>query len=231
MAVRAIIFDLDGTLADTERLHFEAFKVVLRSYEIEISNADYFSRLVGYDDRDCFTRLLHEHHKPVSNSLISELIAKKTAVYQATVAEQQVLFPGAAEFVVECAHRFPLALVTGTLSAEAEMILRRAQIREFFAAIVAAEDVEHGKPAPDGFNAALARLSYVLRPHPPLAAAECLAIEDSGVGIVAARRAGMRVLAVAQTVSESELAAADLVRPSVAETNLDEVLRSLAALD
>jgi beta-phosphoglucomutase len=231
MAVRAIIFDLDGTLADTEQLHFEAFNAVLRPHEIEISHADYFSRLIGYNDRDCLTLLLREHRKPASEVLIGELIAQKTAVYQATIAERQVLFPGAAEFVRCCAHRFPLALVTGTLRAEAELILRKGEIRGLFADIVAADDVEHGKPEPDGFNAALGRLGYILRPRPPLLAAECLAIEDTAAGIEAARRAGMHVLAVAQTVSASKLAAADFVRPSLAETNLDEVLRLLAARD
>lgn len=231
MAVRAIIFDLDGTLADTEQIHFEAFNAVLRPHEIEIARTDYFNRLIGYDDRDCFTVLLGEHRKPAGEALIGELIAQKTAVYQAIVAERQVLFPGAAEFVRCCAHRFPLALVTGTLRAEAELILRKAEIRTLFADIVAAEDVEHGKPEPDGFNAALGRLGYILRPHPALLAAECLAIEDTAAGIEAARRAGMRVLAVAQTVSASKLAAADFVRPSLAETNLDEMLRALAVRD
>jgi beta-phosphoglucomutase len=231
MAVRAIIFDLDGTLADTEQLHFEAFNAVLRPYGIEIPRADYFRRLIGYNDRDCFTLLLREHEKPAREALVGELIAQKTGVYQAIVAERQVLFPGAAEFVRSCANRFPLALVTGTLRAEAEMILRKAEIRGLFADILAAEDVELGKPEPDGFNMALGRLGYILRPHPPLLAAECLAIEDTAAGIEAARRAGMRVLAVAQTVSPSELAAADLVRPSLLETNLNEVLQLLAAND
>ena len=109
------------------------------------------------------------------------------------------------------------------------MILHKAGIRALFADIVAAEDVELGKPEPDGFNLVLGRLGYILRPHPPLLAAECLVIEDTAAGIEAARRAGMRILAVAQTVTASALTAADLVRPSLFETNLDEVLRWLAA--
>lgn len=231
MAVRAVIFDLDGTLADTEQLHFESFNAVLRPHGIEISRADYFNRLVGFDDRDCFTFLLREHRKHASDILVGELIAQKAAVYQAIIAEQQVLFPGAAEFVRCCADRFPLGLVTGTLRAEAESILRKAQLRDLFTDIVAAEDVEHGKPAPDGFNAALGRLGFILRPHPSIVPAECLAVEDTPAGIEAARRAGMRVMAVAQTVAASKLAAADLVRPSLAETNLDEVLGVLTAMD
>jgi beta-phosphoglucomutase len=231
MAVRAIMFDLDGTIADTELLHFQAFNMVLRPHGIEIRRPDYFSRLVGYDDHDCFALLLQEHRRVADEILIGELIAHKTGVYQATIAEREVLFPGAAEFVQRCAERFPLSLVTGTLRAEAEMILGKAQLHALFADIVAAEDVERGKPAPDGFNAALGRLGFIIRPRPPIAAVECLAIEDTEAGIEAAQQAGMRVLAVAQTVAASKLAAADLVRPSLAATDLDEVLRLLSVLD
>src|SRR5438445_1391361 len=115
MAIRAIIFDLDGTLADTERLHFEAFNSVLQAEGIEIVRADYFSRLIGYNDHDCFALLLREHRRPDDEGLIGQLITQKTAVYQGIVAERELLFPGAAEFVHRCAERFPLALVTGTL--------------------------------------------------------------------------------------------------------------------
>jgi len=229
MAIRAVIFDLDGTLADTERLHFEAFNTVLRADGIEVTPADYFSRLIGYDDYDCLTLLLREHRRPASEARICELIAHKTAVYQAIIAERDVLFPRAAEFVRRCADRFPLALVTGTLRAEAEMILRKARIRELFAATVAAEDVKRGKPAPDGFLAAVNRLQAIVRPLPPLEVSECLAIEDTRAGVVAAQRAGMCVLAVAHTAAPSELAAAQVVRPSLAEVDLDEVLRLVAS--
>jgi len=230
MAVRAIIFDLDGTLADTEELHFEAFNAVLTQRAIEISRPDYFSRLIGYDDRDCFGLLLREHRMATDATKIAELIAQKTSLYQAMIAERQVLFPGADEFVRRCACRFPLALVTGALRTETEMILQKARLLELFAAIVTAEDVEHGKPSPDGFDAALGRLGYILPPHSALVAGECVVVEDTPAGIEAARRAGMRVLAVAQTVAESELLAADLIRPSLAETDLDEILRLLAGL-
>ena len=79
MQVRAIIFDLDGTLADTEKLHFEAFNYVLRARGIELTKADYFSRLVGRNDHDCFALLLREHRVPANETRISELIAHKSA--------------------------------------------------------------------------------------------------------------------------------------------------------
>jgi HAD superfamily hydrolase (TIGR01509 family) len=220
--IRAILFDLDGTLADTEQLHFEAFREVFAGENIEVTRDEYFSRLIGYNDRDCFTVVLREHQADATR--VSALMDKKAALYQAMIAGRDVLCPGAEEFVRKCAERFPLMIVTGTLRAEAEMILGRAKLRALFADVIAAEDVERGKPEPDGFLAALGRLGFILRPRPSLRAEECLVIEDTAAGIEAAHRAGMRVLAVCYTMPATDLAAAEIVRPSFLQTNLDDIL-------
>ena len=132
MTIRAITFDLDGTLSDTEPLHFEAFNEVMRSAGIEIPREDYFSRLIGLNDHDCFDTLLREQGQEASEAAIARLIELKAKVYGAMIAQRDVIFPGAADFVRRCAERFPLMLVTGTLHAEAEAILRRAKLRDLF---------------------------------------------------------------------------------------------------
>src|SRR5579875_44040 len=228
--IRAIILDLDGTLADTEPIHFPAFAEVLASVGIELTREDYFARLIGYHDRDCFTVVLTERGRAADEAAIAALVARKAAVYQKLIAERDVLYPGAAEFVRRCAERFPLAIATGTLRVEADMILRRAGLKELFVDIVAAEDVEHGKPAPEIFITALGRLGFILRSRPPIEPAECLVIEDTVAGVRAARAAGMRVLGLAQSAGQSELAEADLVRQSLAATDLDDILRRLSTV-
>jgi beta-phosphoglucomutase len=227
MSIRAIAFDLDGTLSDTEPLHFEAFAEVVRPAGIDLPREEYFSRLIGLNDRDCFAALLREHGRDADEARVTDLIERKAAVYGAMIADRDVLYPGADAFVRQCAERFPLILVTGTLHAEAETILRRANLRRLFVDIIAAEDTARGKPEPDGFLAALGRLGFILRPHPSIVAAECLAIEDTAAGVEAARRAEMKVLAICQTTTEDNLRAADIVRPTIEATDLDEVLRKL----
>jgi beta-phosphoglucomutase len=225
--IRAVIFDLDGTLVDTEPIHFAAFNEVLRADGIEIAFGEYCARLIGLNDRDCFSTVLRENRKDAGEQHVADLTARKTFVYQAMVAERDVVYAGAEKFVRDCAQRFPLMIATGTLRAEAEAILRHAGLRELFLDIIAAEDVERGKPEPDGFIAALGRIGFLLRQRDPVLADECLAVEDNRVGIEAAHRAGMKVLALCHMTPASELAAADVVRNSISDLDLDDVLHAL----
>lgn len=230
--LRALIFDFDGVVADNEPAHFAAFQHVLREIDLPLTEADYYDKYLGYDDKGCFAAVLAAHGRPAPHGLIEDLAARKARTYLDRIKQHLVIFPGVRELVREAATRYRLAIASGALRHEIEFILDQAGIRKEFEHITSAEVVTRGKPDPEGYLHALASLN---RSTPPgqakLAAAECLVIEDSIPGVLAARAAGMKVLAVANTHATQDLREADAVTPTLAEVNLDELADRLFPKD
>jgi HAD superfamily hydrolase (TIGR01509 family) len=127
-------------------------------------------------------------------------------------------FPGARELVQSLAAEVPVAIASGALRSEIEHILEGAGLRVHFTAIVGAEDVEHGKPHPEPYLTAMARL---YSKAPGLRPEQCVVVEDTMTGIASALAAGMKVVGVAQTYPAEELRAAHLVVDSVAALDLE----------
>ena len=219
LVLRALAFDFNGVLVNDEPLHLSLFQRVLGEEGLELRVADYYKRFLGFDDRDCFAAVFSEAGRTVPSSHLSRLIARKASYYQDAVRKDGYpFFPGAVELVREAASELPLVLVSGALRDEIEGALRQAGLEGAFRQLVTAEDVDRGKPDPEGYVLAIAALnaepplpSRLIHPH------ECAAIEDSPAGLEAAAAAGLRTLGVAQTYPEGALAGAELVVRSVAE--------------
>lgn len=220
--LRAIIFDFDGVIADTEPLHFAGFQQVLHDQGITLTESDYYARYLGYDDKGCFAAALSTHQRPAPRTVIDELVARKSQVYLESIQHHLVIFPGVREFVRDVAARYPLAIASGALRHEIELILECAGIRKEFQHITSSEDVTRGKPDPQGFLHALAALNRN-QPGSPISNADCLVIEDSIPGIRGARAAGMKVLAVANTHTVQDLHEADAIVHCLEEVRLGEL--------
>ncbi|WP_447977211.1 HAD family hydrolase [Candidatus Nitrospira bockiana] len=226
--MRAIIFDFDGVIADSEPIHFAVFQRVLGEQGLFLSKEEYYADYLGYDDKGCFEAFLRTRGQPATPSIIDELVRRKAAAYMDYITQHLVIFPGVREFVRGAAARYPLAICSGALRHEIEYILDAADIRKAFAHITSAEDVRRGKPDPEGFLHALASLNR-LRHGAPLAAADCLVIEDSLPGIRGAHAAGMKVAAVANTHPLEELREADVTLRSLEDTTALALERRLWA--
>ena len=220
--LRAIIFDFDGVIADTEPLHFAALRQVLASIDISLTETEYYTDYLGFDDRGCFLAALQSHQRQASLALLGELMDRKAHAYLSAVKEHLAIFPGVRELVHDATTRYPLAIASGALRNEIELILEEAGLRKAFLHITSAEDVTRGKPAPEPFLHAMAALNRQLA-QPALTPDDCLVIEDSLPGIRAARAAGMKVLAVANTHTVQDLGEADAITDSLANTSISDL--------
>ena len=213
--LRAVIFDFNGIIVDDEPIHFELFQRVLNEEGINLNEQDYYDRYLGFDDRGAFSTAYREHGRGLSQSKLAQLIERKAAYYREDIKSKMRVFPGVQTLIPELAKELPLAIASGALRNEIEIILSGIGLFAHFRAIVSAEDVTRGKPEPEIFLKALAQLNVAFSHDPPIVPAECLVIEDSKEGIRGARRAGMKCLAVTNSHPAELLDEADSIVDSL----------------
>jgi HAD superfamily hydrolase (TIGR01509 family) len=213
MAARALAFDFNGTLSDDEPVLFAIFSELFAELGRPLSKEEYFGSLVGLSDPEIVRVWLGEDHPELET-----VLAERVSRYKATVADGSTVRPEVREAVLYAAERVPVAVVSGALRAEVEPVLAVAGLSEAVAAVVTADDVQRGKPDPEGYLAALALLDRGLR------AEDVTAFEDTEAGVAAAKAAGMRCVAVLGTLAPERLALADEIAPAL---NLEAVRRAL----
>jgi beta-phosphoglucomutase len=210
-----VVFDFDGVIADTERLHLTAFRSAFSPHGWTIDEAVYFDRYLGCDDRGLVVMYAREHGLALSDELIWQLVEAKTHAFDEGLEAGRMLFPQARPCIERLGGRFSLGIASGAAKAEIVKILDAADLRRHFPVIVAADDVFETKPHPEPYLMAAQQLGVDPR--------ACLAIEDSPPGLAAAHAAGMRTVGITNTVSRTQLARADRVID-----NLDELTLELA---
>jgi beta-phosphoglucomutase len=218
--LRAVIFDFNGIIVDDEPIHFELFQRVLNEEGISLTEEDYYARYLGFDDRGAFTAAYREHARSLSQSKLAQLIERKAAYYREDIKTKMRVFPGVEMLIPDLARKLPLAIASGALRNEIEIILSSIGLFNQFRAIVSAEDVTRGKPEPEIFLKALAQLNTFLNGAPAIGAAECLVVEDSKEGVRGARRAGMKCLAVTNSHPAELLQDADSIVDSLEGVSL-----------
>jgi beta-phosphoglucomutase len=201
-----ILFDFNGVIVDDESQHCDALIATLAEYGYALDRKTYYRDYLGFDDRECFRFTFERIGHSQDESALRQAIARKHSQYERAIRSTMRLVPGATEFVESAAlDGFQLAIVSGALRSEIELVLDLAGLRPHFAEIVAAEDVGVCKPDPQGYNRAREMLD--------LAPARCVVIEDSLPGLNAARAAGMRCVMLTTSHPEDACATADMVWP------------------
>ena len=206
--LKAIIFDFDGVIADSENLHYEAFKQTFLLHGFEFPRQDYWDSYLGFTDSEVFEQAGTKYN--VEYNLSAQgLIDQKAEIFDRLARTTSSVYPGISDFIRDLlAAGKRCAICSGAIMSdinavfEIEKIATGEDMAILFETIVTAEHVSRGKPAPDGYLLAAKQLNDL---GEPLKISECLVIEDSVWGLMSARDAGMKTLAVTNTYPAEQL--------------------------
>ena len=204
--IRGVLFDLDGTLADTEPLQWEAYRRALRPFGVDVGMEEYRRHWIaaeGGAEYACTTYRL-----PID---ADELRRRKMVEYHALIGGGVPPRPGARAVLERLAPHHRLALATNSVRAEVTMVLGHLGLADLFQAVVAREDYATPKPAPDAYRTAARALG--------LSPSECVVIEDTARGVQAGVAAGCIVVALATELTWDN----DFTAAARRVTGLDEV--------
>lgn len=184
--IHAILFDLDGTIIDSELIAFKSIMDCYDQWGIKISKAD-ASSVVGKKWEVAFSFLFKKYVLPVSEEQASKIILQR---YKERIQKEVAIVPGVVEAIEFFAKEkgLKLALVSGSRRDDILWALTKLNVKHHFEVILGAEDYPNSKPAPDGYEMAMKALG--VKPE------ACLVLEDSTAGIASGHAAGAKVLAI-----------------------------------
>ncbi|MEU8781046.1 HAD family phosphatase [Streptomyces sp. NPDC048637] len=199
-----VIFDLDGTLVDSEPNYYEAGRRLLADYGVRDFSWEHHTRFIGIGTRETLETLRREFGL---DAPVEELLAGKNRTYLELARAHTEVFPEMRVFVERLsAAGHPMAVASGSSPAAIEAVLAGTGLDALLTTVVSAEEVAHGKPEPDVFLEAARRLG--------VDPTDCVVLEDAAPGALAAHRAGMRCIAVpyvAGTADDPAFAGAGLL--------------------
>ncbi|HET6858387.1 MAG TPA: HAD family phosphatase [Streptomyces sp.] len=202
----SVIFDLDGTLVDSEPNYYEAGKRLLAQYGVADFSWEEHSRFIGISTRETL-EILREQYG--IEAPLDEMLARKNRLYLELARASTEVFPEMLRFVERLhAEQTPMIVASGSSRAAIEAVLTGTGLDALITGVVSAEEVPQGKPAPDIFLEAARRIGA----DP----ADCVVLEDAAPGAVAAHAAGMRCIAVPYvrgTEGDPAFTAAELLFP------------------
>jgi beta-phosphoglucomutase family hydrolase len=220
--LRAVIFDFDGVITDSEILHLRAFNKSLEQFGVELTTKDYYQNYLGFSDFDCYKMLITQGMLKIDEQQIGDIIKRKSKIFEQLTRTEGRTIEGVHEFLEMLEkNSVPMAICSGSLLVEIELMLDEAHLRHFFKVIVSAEQVRKGKPHPEGFLLALQKLNDGCMP--PIAADQCIVIEDSHWGLQAGGAAGMHTVAVTNSYDAGQLTKAEKIVARLSDLSIEDL--------
>ena len=197
--IKAILFDFNGVIIDDERVQMRAYMEVLKGFDVDLTEDEYFSSL-GMDDKTFVRNAFERKGRIASKEEVDEVRSRKSDKWRMLIDGNIPLFHGMDNLIASCAREFPIGIVSMSKRMDIEFVLDQTGLARYFSHITSAEDVSKHKPDPECY-----RLGFEMRSSERLNPSETLVIEDAPQGVVAARGAGLRPIGVANTVDPSRL--------------------------
>ena len=219
--IKAILMDFNGVIVDDEAIQMKAYQEILKGEGIDLTEDDYYA-CMGMNDQIFVENAYKRAGKTPEANKILEITQSKTQKWRESIAAEVPVFGGVENFVKKMVSGdINLGIVSMAKREEIEYVLERTNLRQYFTSIVSAEDCENCKPDPEVFYKGFNSLDAIRTAggRNPIVHGECVVIEDSAAGVRGAKKAGMKTLALTNTVSEKVLreAGADVV-----SKNLDD---------
>jgi len=206
--IKAIIFDMDGVIVDSEPLHKESFLQIWKELGYENNHGIHLPDFYGTSDRTVWKAFIDKHQPKMH---IDELISLRKQRLIKLLRDKKPIFDGVLPLIQHLASYCPIGLATGSVHHIIDEILKMDELRQYFRCIVSSEDVSLPKPSPEIFLLASKKLNVEPK--------YCCVIEDTINGVKAGKAAGMYVVAITNTFSIDQLSksGADLVCQSYTE--------------
>jgi beta-phosphoglucomutase len=229
MMLKAVIFDFDGVVSDSETLHYKALNETFVKYGLDVPKEVHWQKYLGYSDIENIKAVSGDYGMGFTNDQVVEIARQKTELFDKLVETETTIIDGVAEFIdMLIENNIPLAICSGAIASDIKLMLADCQFANVFKVIVTAEDVTRGKPDPEGFLLALKKLNESAG-RGQILPQECIVIEDSGWGLAAARAAGMHTVAVTNTYPAEKLAnLADMIAGRLDELTMEDLGRLCA---
>ena len=211
--INTVIFDMDGVISDTQKVHAQVASELMAKQGATISPEDVTLRFAGIKTADCFRTIFEEHNITTENlpAILEENWKRMISLAKTNVDA----IPGAIEFISDLAENDFKLGVASSPSDYVDAVLTRLNVIDLFGSITSGQEVKKGKPEPDIFLLAAEKLSSKPR--------DCLVIEDSISGTIAARRAGMVCVALLNISDEPSGSPADYTITSITELTIEKI--------
>ena len=214
--ITTVIFDMNGVITDDEDLHELATQKAFATVGLEITPEIYRQYCLGRTDAAAFVDLIRDFQ--LKNQEVAALIADKSIVYQALIADNLKVYPGVVALIEKLHQNYTLALTTSSTFAEVQTVVGQLQLKNHFKVIVSSKDVKRGKPDPEPYLLTAEKLGVF--------SSNCVVIEDSENGVRSAVAAGMTCIGIPNTEKRDKLTQAHYIIDDYSELT-DHLIQSL----